>query len=292
MITRREFAMSSAAVLVLGGLGPLGGAAWAQTISVAGTDGQGRAHDIAMGSETRPRHHHRIRLDDLPALRRLRGHRFSPKLKEKYIDTGKVRFILREFPLDGLAAAAFMLARCAGPDKYYPMVETLFAQQAKWAVRNPIEPLMAIAKQAGFTQQTFEACINDKEALDQGPAGARPRLPEVQGQGDADFLHQRRAPRGRHVDRRARQGHRALPQDLIFVAGDALHFRGIGAGRRAIAAAMHRPRPDTRSSILRAATPPVDGRRGAHDAGRLIRASCIRVTARTHRFLCAQTCSG
>jgi protein-disulfide isomerase len=41
-----------------------------------------------------------------------------PKLKEKYIDTGKVRFILREFPLDGLAAAAFMLARCAGPDKY------------------------------------------------------------------------------------------------------------------------------------------------------------------------------
>ena len=58
-----------------------------------------------------------------------------------------------------------MLARCAGPDKYYPMVETLFAQQAKWAVRNPIEPLLAIAKQAGFTQQSFEACINNKDQL-------------------------------------------------------------------------------------------------------------------------------
>jgi len=88
-----------------------------------------------------------------------------PKLKEKYIDTGKAKYIMREYPLDGLAGAAFMLARCAGPDKYYPMVETLFAQQAKWAVRNPIEPLLAIAKQAGFTQQSFEACINNKDQL-------------------------------------------------------------------------------------------------------------------------------
>jgi protein-disulfide isomerase len=46
-----------------------------------------------------------------------------------------------------------------------PMVETLFAQQAKWAVRNPLDPLLAIAKQAGFTQQTFDACINNKDQL-------------------------------------------------------------------------------------------------------------------------------
>jgi protein-disulfide isomerase len=88
-----------------------------------------------------------------------------PKLKEKYIDTGKVKFIMREYPLDRLAAAAFMLARCAGPDKYYPLIETLFAQQQKWAVREPIPPLLAIAKQAGFTQQTFEECINDSALL-------------------------------------------------------------------------------------------------------------------------------
>jgi protein-disulfide isomerase len=164
MITRREFAMSSAALLVLGGLGPLGGSAVAQTISSLELMAKGALDDIAMGSETAP-----VTIIEYASMTCPHCAAFEamvfPKLKEKYIDTGKVRFILREFPLDGLAAAAFMLARCAGPDKYYPMVETLFAQQAKWAVRNPIEPLMAIAKQAGFTQQTFEACINDKDQL-------------------------------------------------------------------------------------------------------------------------------
>ena len=164
MITRREFAMSSAAVLVLGALGPWGGPAFAQTISGLELMAKGALDDIAMGSETAP-----VTIIEYASMTCPHCAAFEvqvfPKLKEKYIDTGKVRFILREFPLDTLAAAAFMLARCAGPDKYYPMVETLFAQQAKWAVRNPIEPLMAIAKQAGFTQQSFEACINDKEAL-------------------------------------------------------------------------------------------------------------------------------
>ncbi len=50
-------------------------------------------------------------------------------LKQKYIDTGKVRFILREFPLDPIAAAGFMLAHCAGEGKYHPMVDLIFAQQ-------------------------------------------------------------------------------------------------------------------------------------------------------------------
>ena len=75
-----------------------------------------------------------------------------PALKSKYIDTGKVRFVLREFPLDPLAAGAFMLARCAGQDKYFPLVETLFQQQRNWVVQKPIEPPFAIAKQVGFTQ--------------------------------------------------------------------------------------------------------------------------------------------
>ena len=52
-----------------------------------------------------------------------------PELKKRYIDTGKVRFILREFPLDPLATAGFMLARCDGEAKYYPIVDLLFAQQ-------------------------------------------------------------------------------------------------------------------------------------------------------------------
>ena len=90
-----------------------------------------------------------------------------PELKKKYIDTGKVRFIFREFPLDALAAAGAMLARCAGKDKYYPLIETLFAQQKEWVVQKPMEPLLAIAKQAGFTQHSFEECLDNKQLLGQ-----------------------------------------------------------------------------------------------------------------------------
>jgi protein-disulfide isomerase len=91
-----------------------------------------------------------------------------PTLKEKYIDTGKVRFILREFPLDNLAAAASMLARCAGEGKTYPLITALFAKQEEWAfVRTDPRPeLLKIAKQAGFTQESFEKCLTDQKLLD------------------------------------------------------------------------------------------------------------------------------
>ena len=89
-----------------------------------------------------------------------------PELKKRYIDTGKVRYVMREFPLDALAAAGFMLARCAGKDKYEAMVETLFAKQTDWAVQQPIEPLKAIAKQFGFTEESFNACLANQKVLD------------------------------------------------------------------------------------------------------------------------------
>jgi protein-disulfide isomerase len=89
-----------------------------------------------------------------------------PELKKKYIDTGKVRFIFREFPLDQLAAAGFILARCAGPDKYFPLIETLFAQQKDWVVQRPLAPLTAIAKQAGLSQEAFEACLDNRQMLE------------------------------------------------------------------------------------------------------------------------------
>jgi protein-disulfide isomerase len=91
------------------------------------------------------------------------------ELKKRYIDTGKVRFIFREFPLDTVAATASMLARCADKDKFFPMVEVLFNQQNKWAVgppASPLPPLLAIAKQAGFTEESFNACIKDQKVLD------------------------------------------------------------------------------------------------------------------------------
>jgi protein-disulfide isomerase len=89
-----------------------------------------------------------------------------PELKKRYIDTGKVRFIFREFPLDPLAAGASMLARCADKDQFYPLIETLFQQQRQWAVEKPIPQLMAIAKQAGMSEQKFNACLSDQKMLD------------------------------------------------------------------------------------------------------------------------------
>jgi protein-disulfide isomerase len=88
-----------------------------------------------------------------------------PELKTKYIDTGQAKLILREFPLDGLAVAAFMLARCSGPDRYYPMVGGLFETQETWAVPggDGKEKLLLIAKQAGFSKERFDQCVADKD---------------------------------------------------------------------------------------------------------------------------------
>ena len=88
-----------------------------------------------------------------------------PEMKKIYIDTGKVRFIFREFPLDPLAAAAAMLARCAGKDKFFPLIDAFFAQQKDWVVQKPLQPMFAIAKQAGFTQQSFDECLANQQLL-------------------------------------------------------------------------------------------------------------------------------
>ncbi|WP_376705622.1 DsbA family protein [Mesorhizobium sp. ISC25] len=89
-----------------------------------------------------------------------------PELKTKYIDTGKARYILREFPFDPSAEAGFMLARCS-KDNYFPMVDVLFRQQANWVgVNNTKDALLQIAKLAGFTQESFEACLTDQKLLD------------------------------------------------------------------------------------------------------------------------------
>ena len=88
-----------------------------------------------------------------------------PQVKAKYIDTGKARYILREFPLDNLAAAASMLARCSGNDRYYPMVDALFSTQESWAVPgvDAKDKLLQIARQAGMSKDEFDKCLTDKE---------------------------------------------------------------------------------------------------------------------------------
>jgi protein-disulfide isomerase len=187
MITRRELAMGASTALALGALGALGvfegltrrgGRAEAQTFSVLELEAKGPLDDIVMGSPTAP-----VTIIEYASMTCPHCAHFAvetfPKLKEKYIDTGKVRYIMREYPLDGLAAVAFMLARCAGPDKYYPMIETLFAEQKKWAVKDAYPPLLAIAKQAGFTEQSFKQCVADKAMLE--------KIEQVRNRGQQKF---------------------------------------------------------------------------------------------------------
>lgn len=90
-----------------------------------------------------------------------------PGLKSKYIDTGKVKYILREFPLDQLAGAAFMLGRCLPKrDSYFSFIDILYARQKEWAYgENRLEALANLAKQAGFTDQSFKTCLDNKALL-------------------------------------------------------------------------------------------------------------------------------
>jgi protein-disulfide isomerase len=86
-----------------------------------------------------------------------------PELKKRYIDTGKVYFIFREFPLDELATAGSMLARCSGKENYFPLIETLFASQRDWVVQRPRTPLLGIVKQTGMSEETFDSCLANQQ---------------------------------------------------------------------------------------------------------------------------------
>jgi protein-disulfide isomerase len=86
-----------------------------------------------------------------------------PQLKSEFIDSGKVKFIFREFPFDDLALAAFMLARCAPPEKYFPMLDVLFEQQQVWASKEARAELGKIAQLAGIGEDGFDKCLKNEE---------------------------------------------------------------------------------------------------------------------------------
>src|SRR5271154_19423 len=145
-LTRRKLLTATAAIALAGAIvGParLIAPAWAaDEPSPADLAEAGPAGDVTLGSEKAP-----VTVIEYASMTCPHCAHFStttfPELQKRYIDTGKVRFIFREFPLDALAAAGFMLARCAGNDKFNPVIETLFAKQADWVVQQPIEPLKA-----------------------------------------------------------------------------------------------------------------------------------------------------
>ncbi len=103
-----------------------------------------------------------------------------PKLKSSYIDTGKVKLVFRDFPFDGLALRASALARCAPPERYFAVIETLFQQQDVWSrAKDPLVAIGNIGKLAGMSQATVDACFQDTKLLDK----------IVQGRMDSEKAH-------------------------------------------------------------------------------------------------------
>jgi len=89
-----------------------------------------------------------------------------PQLKKDYIDTGKIRFVYRDFPLDGLAAGAAMLARCAPGDGGKRMVDMMFKNQSEWVrSQNPLEHLRGYAQLAGMTSADVDACLKNQAMM-------------------------------------------------------------------------------------------------------------------------------
>jgi protein-disulfide isomerase len=165
-ITRRDFAFGVSALALTAALGNLANIALVGEASAqALIDQAGPLGDMALGDPKAPCTIIEYASMTCPHCATFHMTTY-PELKKRYIDTGKVRFIFREFPLDQLALAAFLLARCAGPDKYFPMIETLFQQQKEWVTQKPLPPLLAIAKQAGMSEQAFNECLQDKKLID------------------------------------------------------------------------------------------------------------------------------
>jgi protein-disulfide isomerase len=187
-ITRRQFAIATGTLLLTGTalLGGFPGLGWltpaaAQDPSPADLAKVGPLGEMVLGDEKAP-----VTIIEYASMTCPHCAAFHavtyPELKKRYIDTGKVRFIFREFPLDQLAAAGFMLARCASQDvkstlpsldiskasalRYYAMIDTLFAQQKDWVVQRPLAPLLNIAKQAGLSEESFNDCLKNQRVLD------------------------------------------------------------------------------------------------------------------------------
>ena len=169
-ITRREFVVSTGALIAAGAL--FGSAPLALADPTAEELMRpGPLPDMALGKADAP-----VTIVEYASMTCPHCANFDkttfPTLKSKYIDTGKVRFIFREFPLDELAVAVSMLVRCAATDKAsnavngdkaIALIEVFFASQDKWATRTPIPALQQITKQAGVSDKAFDECLKDQK---------------------------------------------------------------------------------------------------------------------------------
>jgi len=90
-----------------------------------------------------------------------------PKIKESYIDTGKVKLVFRDFPFDKAALSASMLAHCAPAERYFPLTDVLFKSQGQWSrAADPAKALAQYGKLAGMSQETIDACFANTALAD------------------------------------------------------------------------------------------------------------------------------
>jgi protein-disulfide isomerase len=169
MITRRAFtaALSLTGLAALAPFSPLRLIAGAMAQSASDVAKPVSLPDMALGSADA-----KVTITEFASMTCPHCAAFNaevfPKIKAEFIDTGKVRYIFREFPLDIKAAAGSMLARCIAKDdapKYFAVIDLLFRQQADWVMKNTTETLIRIGKQAGLTQQQVEDCLKDQALL-------------------------------------------------------------------------------------------------------------------------------
>ena len=172
IITRRAFtaALSLGGLAAFAGLSPwrLIGEAMAQSATAADVAKPVSLPDMALGPKTAA-----VTITEYASMTCPHCARFAenvfPKIKTEYIDTNKVRYVFREFPLDIKAAAASMLARCIAKDdagKYFAVIDTLFKSQDVWTGSKTTESLKQIGKQAGLSGQEVETCLKDQALLD------------------------------------------------------------------------------------------------------------------------------
>src|SRR5947208_309705 len=170
MITRRAFtaALSLTGLAALAGLSPLRLIAGAMAQTAADVAKPVSLPDMALGPASAA-----VTITEFASMTCPHCAAFNkdvfPKIKSEYVDTGKVRYVFREFPLDIKAAAGSMLARCIAKDdagKYFAVIDMLFKQQNDWAMKNTAETLTRIGKQAGLSQEAVEDCLKDQALLD------------------------------------------------------------------------------------------------------------------------------
>ena len=170
IITRRAFttALSLTGLAALAGLSPLRLITGALAQSAADVAKPVSLPDMALGPANAP-----VTITEYASMTCPHCAAFNaevfPKIKSTYIDTGKIRYVFREFPLDIKAAAGSMLARCISKDdagKYFAVVDMLFRQQSDWVMKNTTETLTRIGKQAGLSEKAVEDCLKDQALLD------------------------------------------------------------------------------------------------------------------------------